>query len=97
MITAICNNNYYKACGMSTPNSPSRENKTRIKVFVRCRPAKEDEDVDSGVVLNSEDNKIVIKRKGAQDKDYDFDRVFGTEETQETVFKDVAMEAIDVI
>jgi hypothetical protein len=82
---------------MSTANTPSRESKTRIKVFVRCRPAKDDEDVDSNVVLDSEANKVIIKRKGAQDKDYDFDRVFGTEETQETVFKDVALEAIEVI
>jgi hypothetical protein len=71
--------------------------KTRIKVFVRCRPANTSEQVDNGVLLDTNNNKIHVKSKNFQNKDYDFDRVFGMEETQERVFKDVAEEAIEVL
>jgi hypothetical protein len=54
--------------------------KTRIKVFVRCRPANTSEQVDNGVLLDTNNNKIHVKSKNFQNKDYDFDRVFGMEE-----------------
>lgn len=83
---------------MSNPSSPSstRENKNRIKVFVRCRPANIDEEIDDSVKLYSEANRVVIRRRNIQDKDYDFDRVFDITENHETIFKDVALEAIHV-
>jgi chromosomal replication initiation ATPase DnaA len=73
--------------------------KTRIKVFVRCRPPPSsnefEEELNNCVEMNTADNTIRVKRTTFHHKAFRFDRVFDIADTQETIFKHVAQGAID--
>jgi hypothetical protein len=78
--------------------STNNENRTRIKVFCRCRPLLDDEKElpVNNLTIDRESASIHVKQIAASDKNFVFDEVFQDIDSQEKVFNCVAKEAIDV-
>ena len=78
------------------PKGNNAKEKSRIKVFVRCRPLTEEE-AESGtcVAIDDKENTIKVKRSAYHTKDFQFDGIFGFNSSQESIYQAVAKEALD--